>query len=53
MLQLDAELATRLARIRLVLMDIDGTLVTADRQSFNNVIVQLRKLKALGIGFAP
>jgi hydroxymethylpyrimidine pyrophosphatase-like HAD family hydrolase len=52
MLRLDADLAARLARIRLVLMDIDGTLLTADRQSFDNVIVQLRKLKSLGIGFS-
>jgi hydroxymethylpyrimidine pyrophosphatase-like HAD family hydrolase len=33
-------------------MDIDGTLITADRRSFDNVIVQLRKLKALNIGFS-
>jgi Cof subfamily protein (haloacid dehalogenase superfamily) len=48
----EADLAERLARIRLVLMDVDGTLVHAGKESFSNVIVQLRKIKLLGIGFS-
>jgi Cof subfamily protein (haloacid dehalogenase superfamily) len=52
MLRPDTNLAVRLARIRLVVMDVDGTLITADRQSFENVIVQLRRLKRLSIGFS-
>jgi hypothetical protein len=33
-------------------MDIDGTLVSGDETSFENVIIQLRKLKVLGISFS-
>ena len=33
-------------------MDIDGTLVSADKSTFDNVLVQLRKLRPLGIGFS-
>jgi Cof subfamily protein (haloacid dehalogenase superfamily) len=42
----------RLARISLVLMDVDGTLVTAQKKSFDNVIKQLWKLKHLNITFS-
>jgi Cof subfamily protein (haloacid dehalogenase superfamily) len=52
MLHPEAGLAERLTRIRLVLMDIDGTLLTAGKESFRNVILQLRGLKQLGIGFS-
>lgn len=52
MIQLDHELAAKLGRIRLVLADIDGTLVSADNLTFGNVLLQLRKLKPLGIGFS-
>jgi hydroxymethylpyrimidine pyrophosphatase-like HAD family hydrolase len=52
MLRPDSDRAHRLAKIRLVLMDIDGTLVTAGRRSFDSVIDQLRKLKVLGIAFS-
>jgi Cof subfamily protein (haloacid dehalogenase superfamily) len=46
------EVHARLARVRLVLMDIDGTLVTADKTSFENVVHQLKKLKPLNIRFS-
>ncbi len=52
MIQLDSELAARLCRIRLVLADIDGTLVSADKPTFDNVLTQLRRLKPLRIGFS-
>jgi Cof subfamily protein (haloacid dehalogenase superfamily) len=52
MLLLGTEIAERLSHIRLVLMDIDGTLVTANKKSIANVLVQLRRLKPLGIGFS-
>lgn len=49
---LDEQLASKLARIRLVLMDIDGTLIDANHPTFENVVHQLRKLKPLSIGFS-
>jgi len=52
MLKLESSVVERLSAIRLVLMDIDGTLVTASRKSFDNVLQQLRKLKPLGINFS-
>lgn len=52
MIRLSDEVNQKLAAVRLVLMDVDGTLVTADKKDFGNVIRQLRKLKALGIGFS-
>lgn len=52
MIELDSELAARLRKIRLVLADIDGTLVSADKLTFDNVLIQLRKLKPLRIGFS-
>ncbi|WP_316235459.1 MULTISPECIES: HAD-IIB family hydrolase [unclassified Bradyrhizobium] len=52
MITLDEQLASKLARVRLVLMDIDGTLIDADHPTFENVVDQLRKLKPLGIGFS-
>jgi Cof subfamily protein (haloacid dehalogenase superfamily) len=52
MLMLGTDIAKRLSHVRLVLMDIDGTLVTANKKSIANVLVQLRRLKPLGIGFS-
>lgn len=52
MLKLEPHVIERLSAVRLVLMDIDGTLVTASRKSFDNVLQQLRKLKPLGINFS-
>ncbi|KQT21355.1 MULTISPECIES: HAD-IIB family hydrolase [unclassified Bradyrhizobium] len=52
MIELDNELAARLRKIRLVLADIDGTLVSADNLTFDNVLAQLRRLKPLRIGFS-
>jgi Cof subfamily protein (haloacid dehalogenase superfamily) len=46
------ELIEKLAAIRLVLMDIDGTLISPDHPTFSNVVIQLRKLKPLGIEFS-
>lgn len=45
-------LADRLKFIKLVLMDIDGTLVTGPSESIENVSRQLRKLKRAGISFS-
>jgi Cof subfamily protein (haloacid dehalogenase superfamily) len=52
LIELDRELAARLRKIRLVLADIDGTLVSADNLTFDNVLTQLRRLKPLRIGFS-
>jgi Cof subfamily protein (haloacid dehalogenase superfamily) len=52
LIELNSELAGRLRKIRLVLADIDGTLVSADNLTFNNVLTQLRRLKPLRIGFS-
>jgi len=52
MIRLDEELSQKLAAIELVLMDVDGTLVTAEQRTFENVVAQLRKLKVLSIGFS-
>lgn len=52
MITLDEQLASKLAKVRLVLMDIDGTLVDANHPTFENVVDQLRKLKPLSIGFS-
>src|SRR5512135_685353 len=52
MIRLSEEETQKLAAVRLVLMDVDGTLVTAEKKDFDNVIRQLRKLKVLGIGFS-
>ena len=46
-LQLDAALAV----VKMVLMDIDGTLITGPDDSLENVIRQLRRLKAANIRF--
>lgn len=46
------QVQARMAAIRLVLMDIDGTLITTDKNSFNNVVEQLRRLKPLNINFS-
>lgn len=40
-----------LRKIRMVVMDIDGTLVDPGRNNFNNVLGYLWKLRRLGIGF--
>jgi Cof subfamily protein (haloacid dehalogenase superfamily) len=52
LITLDAVLAPKLAGIRLVLMDIDGTLISGDTNTFGNVLTQLRKLRPLGIGIS-
>src|SRR3984957_13266514 len=52
MIRLNEELSQKLAAIELVLMDVDGTLVTAEQRTFENVVAQLRKLKVLSIGFS-
>lgn len=46
------ELEAKLRRIRLVLMDIDGTLISSGQHEFGNVSAQLRKLKHLGVPFS-
>jgi len=46
------ELETKLRRIRFVLMDIDGTLLTSSRATFDNVSAQLRRLKRLNVRFS-
>jgi Cof subfamily protein (haloacid dehalogenase superfamily) len=52
LIELDSALAAKLRKIRLVLADIDGTLVSADKLTFDNVLTQLKKLKPLRIGFS-
>lgn len=52
MIILHEHLVEKLAKIRLVLIDIDGTLVSSSRDSFDNVLTQLRKMKPLNIGFS-
>lgn len=49
MLRPDMTIVERLNRIKLVLMDVDGTLVTSDQLTFSRVVRQLRGLKALGV----
>lgn len=46
------ELEDKLRRIRLVLIDIDGTLISSGKQEFGNVSAQLRRLKQLGVPFS-
>lgn len=46
------DLERRLANVTLVLMDIDGTLVTSSHTSFTHVSNQLRRLKRLGVRFS-
>jgi Cof subfamily protein (haloacid dehalogenase superfamily) len=41
-----------LQQIRVVLMDVDGTLVRGSTDTIDNVLTQLRKLKPLGIRFS-
>lgn len=45
----DAKTVERLDRIKLVLMDVDGTLVTSDQLTFSRVVHQLRGLRSLGV----
>jgi Cof subfamily protein (haloacid dehalogenase superfamily) len=52
LITLTEQLASRLVKVRLVLMDIDGTLVDSTHSTFENVEDQLRKLKRLNIGFS-
>lgn len=52
MLSSTRDLKSRLAGIRLILMDIDGTLTTSDRATFENVSEQLRRLKRHGVPFS-
>lgn len=46
------QLQARLRRIRLVLMDIDGTLVTSSQDVFGNVATQLRRLRRHAVPFS-
>ncbi|WP_330084350.1 HAD hydrolase family protein [Methylocystis iwaonis] len=48
----EARTAARLKRIKLVLMDVDGTLVTSDSATFSRVVDQLRRLKGIGVNFS-
>jgi hypothetical protein len=48
----DESLKAKLRRVRLVLMDIDGTLVTSSKATFDNVSNQLRRLKTLNVHFS-
>jgi Cof subfamily protein (haloacid dehalogenase superfamily) len=48
----DKALRVRLALVRLVLMDIDGTLVTGRADTLNNVLTQLKRLRARSIRFS-
>ena len=41
-----------LQQIRIVLMDIDGTLIRGSNDTIEHVLTQLRKLKPLGIRFS-
>ncbi len=52
MLRPDPVLQSCLERISLVLMDVDGTLVTAQKNSFDNVVAQLWKLRSIGVAFS-
>jgi hydroxymethylpyrimidine pyrophosphatase-like HAD family hydrolase len=49
MLRPNTKTVERLDRIKLVLMDVDGTLVTSDQLTFSRVLRQLRGLKSLGV----
>lgn len=46
------ELQLKLRRVRLVIMDIDGTLVSSPEDVFGNVARQLRRLKARNVSFS-
>lgn len=46
------ELQAKLRRVRLVLMDIDGTLVTSSQEVFGNVASQLRRLRRFAVPFS-
>lgn len=48
----EARTAAQLKRIKLVLMDVDGTLVTSDSTTFGRVVEQLRRLKSVGVNFS-
>jgi len=48
----EARTAAGLRRIKLVLMDVDGTLVTSDSATFSRVVGQLRRLKGIGVNFS-
>jgi Cof subfamily protein (haloacid dehalogenase superfamily) len=50
--QPSSALQAKLERIRLVLMDIDGTLVTAGPSTLENVASQLRRLRRLNVPFS-
>ena len=52
MAQPSSTLQAKLERIRLVLMDIDGTLVTAGPGTLENVAGQLRRLRRLNVPFS-
>lgn len=42
----------KLAKIKLIVMDIDGTLITGAEQTIDNVIEQLERLRCAGIRFS-
>jgi len=48
----EARTAELLKRIKLVLMDVDGTLVTSDSATFSRVVDQLRRLRGIGVNFS-
>lgn len=45
-------LLSKLALVRLVLMDIDGTLITGRDDTLDNVVLQLKRLRARSIRFS-
>ncbi len=51
-LNLTPSIAASLKRVKLVLMDVDGTLVTSDQTTFTRVVEQLRGLKSVGVQFS-
>lgn len=52
MLQPTLELQAKLRCVRLVIMDIDGTLITSPRDVFGNVANQLRRLRRFNVRFS-
>ena len=45
-------LEDKLNRVSIVLMDIDGTMIRSESDSFGNIVRQLRRLKPAGIRFS-
>lgn len=48
----DPALSEALGRVKLVLMDIDGTLITGPSQTLDTVLLQLKRLRAKSIRFS-